>query len=131
MSNVDDLDALLTDLCELEQLLRSAIEPYRLALNKIGAVKSDVRSRVKQGVKGAVKGPFTTAAPVSAHRRAHRPGRARKIDTDHELRAFIEARIDRMTFMELAEEVAAQFPKPRRVGKSAIYDWWKASNKSR
>ncbi len=63
--------------------------------------------------------------PVSAHRRAHRPGRAPKIASDPELQTFIMARIDRLTFAEIAAEVAQHFPSSRRVGKSAIHNWWK------
>jgi hypothetical protein len=45
-------------------------------------------------------------------------------DADPELAAFIRARIDRMTFHQLAAAVAAHFPPVRRVGKSAIHSWW-------
>ena len=60
---------------------------------------------------------------ISDHRRAHKSGRPAKIDTDPDLRAFIEARIDHFTFAEIARQVAAQFPPDRRVGKSAIHAW--------
>lgn len=42
-----------------------------------------------------------------------------------ELQAFIRARIDRLTFVEIADEVAAHFPLARRVRRSAIHAWWK------
>lgn len=64
-------------------------------------------------------------APYSDHRRAHRPGLAPKIDGDVELQAFIAARIDRMTFEGIAAEVAQHFPADRRVGRTAIWDWWR------
>ena len=69
-------------------------------------------------------------APPSEHRRAHRPGLQRRIDTDPELETFIRARVDRMTFAELAAEVAGTFPPNRRVGRSAIHDWWKRQHKA-
>jgi hypothetical protein len=47
-----------------------------------------------------------------------------KNDADPELRAFILARIDHMSFPAIAADVAAQFPEPRRVRKTAIHDWW-------
>ncbi len=34
-----------------------------------------------------------------------------------------------MTFDQLAEEVANHFPQDRRVGKSAIHDWWQKHGK--
>ncbi|MFV0408973.1 MAG: hypothetical protein ACK5LJ_04500 [Paracoccus sp. (in: a-proteobacteria)] len=52
-----------------------------------------------------------------------------KIQSDPELQTFIAARIDRMTFTEIAAEVARQFPPARRVGKTAIHDWWKKRNR--
>ena len=52
-------------------------------------------------------------------------GRVPKIDGDPELQAFILARIDRMTYVQLAEDVAEHFPEPRRIGKSAIHAWIK------
>lgn len=67
---------------------------------------------------------FDCATPVTEHRKNHRPGRPSKIDSDPELAAFICARIDRLTFFEIADEVTRHFPEERRVKKSAIYAWW-------
>ena len=64
-------------------------------------------------------------SPPCAHRRAHRPVRPSKIDGDPELRAFILARIDRITFIDLAEAIRASFPPGRRVQKTALNDWWR------
>ena len=63
------------------------------------------------------------------HRRAHRPGVQRKIDADPELQTFIRARIDRLTFTEMADEIAAHFPPARRVRRTAIHAWWKREKK--
>lgn len=63
--------------------------------------------------------------PVTEHRKEHRMGRVPKIDTDPELQAFLIARIDRLTYAQIAREVAEHFPEPRRVGKSAIHAWFK------
>jgi hypothetical protein len=41
------------------------------------------------------------------------------------LRAFITARIDRLTFYQLADAVAAHFPPERHLKKTAIHAWWK------
>jgi len=79
-------------------------------------------------VQTIVKAPFEAAPECSVqptdHRRNHRPGRPPKIESDFELQAFIRARIDRLTFMQITAEVAATFPPDRRVGKSAIHAWW-------
>jgi hypothetical protein len=49
---------------------------------------------------------------------------------DPELQAFIRARITRLTFAEIAQDVTRAFPPTRRVGKSAIHAWW-TKNRSR
>jgi hypothetical protein len=46
------------------------------------------------------------------------------IDSAPKLRAFVLARIERMTLTALAEVSARQFPPVRRVGKSALDDWF-------
>ncbi len=64
---------------------------------------------------------------VAEHRRQHRSGRAPKIPNDPELQTFIAARIDRMTFAEIASDVLQHFPPSRCVGKSAVWEWWRKS----
>ncbi|MFO1208688.1 MAG: hypothetical protein U1E40_05615 [Amaricoccus sp.] len=54
-------------------------------------------------------------APPSEHRRLHRPGVQAKLDADPELQAFVLARLDRLTFKNIAAEVAQCFPPERRV----------------
>lgn len=66
-----------------------------------------------------------TDAPPSDHLRKHRPGVLAKLDTDAELRAFVVARVDRMTFQGIVDAVASTFPPDRRVTRSTIHDWWK------
>ncbi|MCB6179650.1 hypothetical protein LHP98_16125 [Rhodobacter sp. Har01] len=51
-------------------------------------------------------------------RAQHRRGTLSKLETDPDLRAFVLARIDRLTFEETAPEVAAAFPPDRRTGVS-------------
>lgn len=69
--------------------------------------------------------PGPSEGPVPDHRRMHRPGRAPILDCDPELRAFVEARIGRMTFEGIAGDVREAFPNGRRVGRSAIHTWAK------
>lgn len=79
-----------------------------------------------------VEGPVQAAAsdlpairqPPDPWRAAHRPGQPSKLDTDAELAAFVRARLDRLTFPQIAAEVAAAFPPGRRTSSSAIHRWW-------
>ncbi len=93
-----------------------------MRLARAGTALEEALRAIVQAGMNALPSP---AVPVSAHRRSHRPGRAPKIESDPELQTFIMARIDRLTFAEIAAEVAQHFPPARRVGKSAIHNWWK------
>lgn len=130
--------------------IRSAIHQAREVARQIGDLQAanartirTLEGALNQALKGALSAPESAleapshgillpepTAPVSAHRREHRPGNAPKIDGDPELQAFVAARIDRFTFQQIAEEVAAVFPPERRVQKSAIHAWWKRSRKA-
>ena len=91
----------------------------------ITALEMALEASLQQGLN-ALPEPI---APISEHRRTHRPGRIPKIDGDPEVQTFIAARIERLTFKEIATEVARHFPPARRVGKSAIHAWWKARHR--
>ena len=104
-------------LAEARALLQSA---QAVQAEAIAALESAIERSLKEGLNGL----STILDPVSDHRRAHRPGRPGRIDTDSELRAFVLARIERMTFVDLAEDVAKHFPPERRVGKSALHKWF-------
>jgi hypothetical protein len=107
----------------------------QLAALLVGAAHraADLASDLASGPHTPVEGPLqaalnqTTAPlpPPSEHRRAHRSGRPARLETDAELQAFVAARIDRMTFDDLAEAeaVAAAFPPERSVAKSALAAW--------
>ena len=97
----------------------AAIASARTALDRASDALASVPSKRP---RKPVEPPLTPAE----HRRRHRPGFVSKIDADPELRAFIEARIDTMTFAALEEAVAASFPPERRVRKSATHQWWTA-----
>lgn len=108
------------------------------ALAELKAAEQTVvraRSRLELAFEAAVQQglqplPLPTAI-VTEHRREHRPGRPRVIPNDPALQAFIEARIDRMTFDEIAADMAAHFPHERCVGKSAIHSWWQDTQKGK
>ena len=61
--------------------------------------------------------------PVNEHRRAHRMGRVPKIDADPELPGFILARLDRLTYHQIAAEIAAHFPPARHVHPATVHRW--------
>lgn len=97
------------------------------------AAQERVITRLEQALERAVKQglihlPASEALP-SDHRREHRPGFPRRIDVDPELQAFIRARIDRLTFAQIADEIATNFPPKRRVRSTAIHSWWKREKK--
>lgn len=91
----------------------------------ICALETTLQAHVETGLH-ALPEP---SAPISNHRRNHRPGHPPRIDSDPDLQAFIEARIDRLTFVQIAAEVQAHFPPARRVGKTAIHEWWSKRRK--
>ena len=112
--------------------LRLALAEARAARDQSAALVSGLDRAIaalEQAVEGSVQQAVQAlpepTAPHCPHRAAHRPGRARLIDNDPELRAFITARIDRLTFYQLADAVAAHFPPERHVKKTAIHAWWK------
>lgn len=104
-----------------------------LAAHAIELVHLQAEGRAKatleQGVEHGLYSLPAPSEPASDYRREHRPGRQRIISADPELRVFIVARIDRMTFDQIATDVARHFPSERRVRKSAIHAWWKANLK--
>lgn len=63
-------------------------------------------------------------APLSQHRREHKSGCASKINEDPDLRAFIMARIEYLTFQQVTDAVRSNFSQERRVGRSSIHRWW-------
>lgn len=77
------------------------------------------------GFEAPSEGCISTLSKVCDHRRQHRPGRPAKLDSDPELRAFVLAQIDSLTFPQLEAEVANAFPAERQVRKTAINSWWR------
>ena len=113
-------DELRQAIHDAEKLTRAAMQACQRATTMVEGV---LQTPLEDG--------FQCDVEPSEHRRAHRSGRAPIIDTDPVLQAFIEARIDKLTFAEIAADVAAQFPPKRRVGKSAIHAWWQRHHKRR
>ena len=89
-------------------------------------IEQALQCTIEQGINAL---PQSTA-PISEHRSKHRPGKPPKIDADPELKAFIAARIERLTFDQVASEVANHFPPSRQVKRSAIHAWWQNAGKA-
>jgi len=107
-----------------ERLLKDGLQHVSTALQTVGACEDTL---LKDGI--AALPPCD--APVTDHRRTHRPGRPPKIDQDPELQSFILARIDRLTYQEIANDVTRHFPAGRRVSKSTIHAWNQRRTKRR
>lgn len=116
MDSVDDLKLALSEARELNAAAAVALQR--------------AETQLQRAIQHAFDVPFKCSPPPSEHRRDHKPGRAAKLDTDRELQAFVRARLSRMTFEGIADDVAQTFPPERRVGKSAIHAWW-TKNKER
>ncbi|TYB81482.1 hypothetical protein [Maritimibacter fusiformis] len=108
----------LAIIAELKGLVRGQMDRF-------DRLERDLEDVAETVLQGPVQTTLAPLPPATDHRREHRSGRPPKIDTDPELAAFIRARIDRLTFEEIAAQVAAHFPPDRRVGKSTIHAWWK------
>ncbi|TCP43356.1 hypothetical protein [Rhodovulum marinum] len=91
---------------------------------KIDGLQGTLRAELEEGLPTPLRTPLEDLPEPNDHVRDHRPGRPSRINTDPELRAFILARIDRMTYHALAAEVAKAFPPERRIGHSGICSWW-------
>ena len=119
-----DLEQAGRKLTEAGALLRAANDAHKEALN---AFKTATKRAVRHGLNTLQPDAY----PATDHRRRHRPGRPAKIDTDPELQAYIAARIDRMTFVQIADAIAGHFPTERHVRKTAIHAWWHRNKDSR
>ncbi|MCU0905551.1 MAG: hypothetical protein MUE83_17045 [Tabrizicola sp.] len=111
-------------------MIRAAIHQAREAARQIGDLQAanartirTLEGALNQAIKGPLNDPSNLPVALAEHRRAHRSGVPSRIDSDPELRAFIRDRIDRMTYKELVAEIAAAFPKDRRVCKSVLSRW--------
>jgi hypothetical protein len=77
------------------------------------------------GASSAVEAPLHGPVSRDDWLAAHRSGRPSIIDSDPELRAFVEARLGAMTFTRIVAEVAATFPEGRRTSLSALSRYWR------
>lgn len=74
-------------------------------------------------LKGGVNGAFNGDAKA-AHRAAHKRGGLPKVEADPEVKAFIIARLDHLTFTDIVAELKQAFPPDRHVSRSSVHRWW-------
>jgi hypothetical protein len=79
----------------------------------------------EDGASSAVEAPLHGPVSRDGWIAAHRSGRPSVIESDPELRAFVEARLGAMTFTRIVAEVAASFPEGRRTSLSALSRYWR------
>lgn len=94
-------------------VLRGTLDRLETSLDRLRG------AQLEQSVSGL---PVCNIPPTE-HRRAHRPGRPAMIDTDPELQAFILARLDRLTYHQIATAVAEHFPPDRRISHASVHRW--------
>jgi len=125
-----------TDLADLIHAARGTMDAAQVSIEMAQRTIAQVHSDIETARRSIAELAETmqahviaelpsSAAPITEHRRKYRPGRPAILDTDPELRAFVLAGIDRMTFPEIEAAIALQYPVERRVKKSAIHAWWK------
>lgn len=98
----------------------AALKRARDATRAARACLTDLESALEDALQTPIEGPSKSAA----HRSAHRPGVPSKLATDADLRGFVLARIDTLTFDQLTAEIVANFPPDRRVSRSSLHRWW-------
>jgi hypothetical protein len=79
---------------------------------------------VEAPAEGAFNAPSPPPVPRAEHRRNHRCGTPSRVTADPELETFVRARIDTLTFQQLADAVAEAFPPDRRASRSCLHRWW-------
>lgn len=110
--------------------LESATAQFENARSELKRAETALQRIVQDGIEQGIAELPSCDLPPNEHRATHRSGRPPKIESDPELKAFIAARITRMTYKRIAEEVAEHFPKPRCVSSSTIHAWWRKSGRN-
>jgi hypothetical protein len=115
----------LAEMLVVLQVVCADIEQTLRAIHRVHtSVQMTLQTAIEAQRSAAVAALPPCDIPATLHRREHRSGRTAKLDVDEMLQAFVLARIDRLTYQEIADEIAQHFPVDRRIGKSAIHSWW-------
>lgn len=108
-----------TVLAEIDIAL-AEVRALKDAFTRLERPLEALRERAVQGQSVALP-PCTV--PITEHRRQHRSGRPPVIDSNPVLQAFIVARLDRLTFKEIADDIARHFPADQHLHQSTIHRW--------
>ena len=98
-------------------------------LNRARQSIERLSAAVEAPVKGVFNAPSNTCTDLASWRAAHRSGTPSKLDTDAELRAFVLSRITTLTYDQIVQAVAANFPPDRRISRSSLSRWWRRQSK--
>lgn len=101
-------------LVEIAAQVAAAEQHLKLAKKAMKGLSNRIETPPQQGSK--------------ATRTTRQKGRRSLIDTDQELNAFVRERINRLTYKQLADEIAEAFPADRRVSLSSIHRWWQRNH---
>lgn len=90
---------------------------------------------LKTALEGTVEAPLNDPSnrpnPAAEHLRNHRGGTLSRVTRDPEIEAFIRARLDTTTLVDIVAEIAATFPKERHISMSSLSRWWIKNAKPR
>ena len=90
------------------------------ALDRLGRALTDLRQAQLDSRLSSLP---PCDVPVTEHRREYRAGRVPKIDADPALPAFILARLDRLTYHQIAVDIAAHFLPAHHIHPATIHRW--------
>jgi hypothetical protein len=110
----------------LDQARQTALQIDTLRAANARTIRT-LEAAFNGALNGASSPPSILSQGHAEHRRAHRRGYPARIAADPELQAFILARIDRLTFAQIVDEVKAHFPPDRQTSQTAISRWWNAT----
>lgn len=126
----DDLSLLLTRLTEQRRdALILSVNAKDANTKAYTTLVDTLNLLASMNVQDAIKALPEPTAPPSEHQAEHRSGPQRKIETDTDLSVFTQTQIYRMIFVQIANKVTQHLSPERRVGKSAIWNWWKRNQK--
>ena len=113
---------------------QSVSDRLRTCLADLIALLAALQDNLPEGLEPAFKPPLNRALTrgenAAAHRRSHKAGTPRKIESDPDLQAFILARIDTFTFKKIVTQIAATFPPERCIAMSSLDRWWRRTGKA-
>lgn len=114
--NGGDMPAPLTD-------IETALAEVTVQKHSLNRLETSLQNMLKASQRERLDSLPDCDVPVTEHRREHRPGVPGVIASNPELQAFILARLDRLTFKQIANEIARHFPVQLHVHQSTIHRW--------